>query len=147
MGVFAMFRRKRKGTAEDVAEVSAEAAATGTGVTEESDEAATAEADGPVTRVPVAGVTAPAEPPSAAPADGAVAEAVGAEADGAEAVSSAPAESDEDNAPEAAGAVAEVVEIPRQQSVATAADAGTTSAPDTGTAPDADSETGEAARR
>ncbi|MFD8015438.1 hypothetical protein [Streptomyces sp. NPDC058955] len=138
MGVFAMFRRKRKGTAEDVAEVSAEAVATGTGVPEESDAAETVEVDGPVTRVPVAGVTAPARSAPKAPAEPADADATGSEA-----VSSTPVESAED-APEEAGAVAvvvEVVEIPRQQSADTAADA------DTAAATDADSETGEGARR
>ncbi|MFG3192616.1 hypothetical protein [Streptomyces omiyaensis] len=123
MGVFSRFRRKKKGTAEDVAEVSAVAEAAETGATDpaEGTEEAT-EVDGAVTRVAVAGLTAPLR--STGPAGS---------ADCAR------------NAPEAgavAGAVG-AVEIPRQQSAGTAADSDTR--PDA--EPETDGETGETARR
>ncbi|MEV6357533.1 hypothetical protein [Streptomyces hydrogenans] len=143
MGVFAMFRRKKKGAAEDAA-VAIEAAA----VTEAADGTETdvthGTEDGGVTRVAVAGLTAPVEPETAEPATrgSAPEEAAPGEAFSDEAASggsasekSASRASSGEGAPEAeAGeAVAEVVEIPRQQSADSAADT--------------DSETGETARR
>ncbi|MFF2779255.1 hypothetical protein ACFVU3_30710 [Streptomyces sp. NPDC058052] len=137
MGVFAMFRRKKKGTADGVAEVSPETAEAETGTTEESGATESTGADGPVTRVTVAGLTAPAGSAPEAAADEA---AAGTAADGPDASGpdtpgpdAAVPVSGEEGAPEEAGAVAEVVEIPRQQSA--------------GTASDAESETGETARR
>lgn len=146
MGVFAMFRRKKKGAAEDAA-VATEAAA----VTEatETDVTTDITEDGGVTRVVVAGLTAPvgsetAEPAlrESAPTESALRESAPEESvsdrsasDGSAADESASRASSGEGASEAESeeAIAEVVEIPRQQSVDTAADT--------------DSETGETARR
>ncbi|WP_229916319.1 hypothetical protein [Streptomyces hydrogenans] len=141
MGVFAMFRRKKKGAAEDAA-VATEAAA----VTEatETDVTTDITEDGGVTRVVVAGLTAAVESETAEPAptesalresapEGSVSDR--SASDGSAADESASRASSGEGASEAESeeAVAEVVEIPRQQSVDTAADT--------------DSETGETARR
>ncbi|MFF6888215.1 hypothetical protein ACFY9F_34080 [Streptomyces sp. NPDC012421] len=137
MGVFAMFRRKKKGTAEDVAEVSPASPVAEADAPDAPVEAA--EDDGPVTRVPVAGVTVPEPARDSAPEP---------------APDSAPgsvAESETESAVEAVEGVeaVEVVEIPRQQSAETAADA----SPEVGSGAEADpdshaeSGTGEAAHR
>ncbi|MFJ8132100.1 hypothetical protein [Streptomyces hydrogenans] len=131
-----MFRRKKKGAAEDAAvatEVAAVTEATETDVTTDVTD------DGGVTRVAVAGLTAPVESETAGPAprESAPEESVSdrSAADGSDADESASRASSGEGASEAESeeAVAEVVEIPRQQSA--------------GTAADTDSETGETARR
>lgn len=117
MGVFSRFRRKKQSMEEPGEPDSAELTASGSGSSGSGSES---EAGGTVTRVAVPGVTAPEESPE-------------------ESSGTASAEaSDEDS--EATEAAAEVVEIPRQQSADTAADAGTN------TVSGADSETGESAR-
>ncbi len=136
MGVFAMFRRKKKGAAEDAA-VATEAAAVSEAT--ETDVTTDIEEDGGMTRVVVAGLTAPVESETAEPAlrESAPEESVSdrSASDGSAADESASRASSGEGASEAESeeAVAEVVEIPRQQSVDTAADT--------------DSETGETARR
>ncbi|MFC9262816.1 hypothetical protein ACFT25_23740 [Streptomyces hydrogenans] len=147
MGVFAMFRRKKKGAAEDAAVATEAAAVTeATEATEatETDVTTDIAEDGGVTRVVVAGLTAPVESETAepAPTESALRESAPEESvsdrfasDGSAADESASRASSGEGASEAESeeAVAEVVEIPRQQSV--------------GTAADTDSETGETARR
>ncbi|MEW5631593.1 hypothetical protein AB1388_34390 [Streptomyces hydrogenans] len=144
MGVFAMFRRKKKGAAEDAAVATEAAAVTEATEATETDVTTDIAEDGGVTRVAVAGLTAPAESETAepAPTESALRESAPEESvsdrsasDGSAADESASRASSGEGASEAESeeAVAEVVEIPRQQSVDTAADT--------------DSETGETARR
>ncbi|WP_306312434.1 hypothetical protein [Streptomyces hydrogenans] len=144
MGVFAMFRRKKKGAAEDAAVATEAAAVTEATEATETDVTTDIAEDGGVTRVVVAGLTAPVESETAepAPTESALRESAPEESvsdrsasDGSAADESASRASSGEGASEAESeeAVAEVVEIPRQQSVDTAADT--------------DSETGETARR
>ncbi|MFJ4218265.1 hypothetical protein ACIP27_36840 [Streptomyces hydrogenans] len=144
MGVFAMFRRKKKGAAEDAAVATEAASVTEATEATETDVTTDIAEDGGVTRVVVAGLTAPVESETAepAPTESALRESAPEEpvsdrsaSDGSAADESASRASSGEGASEAESeeAVAEVVEIPRQQSVDTAADT--------------DSETGETARR